>query len=219
MNKINFETKSYTPLKPQVIIPALPICNLGAVAKMVHKCGGEAFITDAPEDLYRAQRIILAGVGAFDAGMRTLAEGGWLKPLNDLAKQGQVPIYGICLGMQLMCRRSDEGSLPGLGWFKADVKRIILPSGSSLKVPHMGWNTLDIHRSNTLFLSRSDEQRFYFVHSYHVVCDDSNDEIASTMHGVNLTAAISRGRLYGTQFHPEKSHRFGMALIKNFLEI
>ena len=219
LNKIGLKIKPGTLVKPQVTIPALPICNLGAVANMVHKCGGEAFITGTPQDLYRAQRIILAGVGAFDAGMRALEEGGWLKPLNDIAKRGQVPIHGICLGMQLMCRRSEEGVLPGLGWFDADVKRIILPPGSRLKVPHMGWNTLNIHSANALLSSKSDEQRFYFVHSYHVVCDDSVDVVASTTHGVDLTAAISRGHLYGTQFHPEKSHRFGMALIQNLLEL
>ena len=211
--------KPDTFVKPQVTIPALPIGNLAAVANMVRKCGGEAVITTAPQDLYRAQRIILAGVGTFDAGMRALEEGGWLKPLNDMAEQGQIHIHGICLGMQLMCRRSEEGVLPGLGWFNADVKRIIPPVGSRLKVPHMGWNTLNFHNASALLVQTVDEQRFYFVHSYHVVCDDSVDVVATTTYGVDLTAAISRGRMHGTQFHPEKSHRFGMALIRNLLEL
>jgi glutamine amidotransferase len=166
----------------QVAIPALPIGNLAAVANMVCKCGGEAVITSNPLDLYRAQRIILAGVGTFDSGMQALEEGGWLAPLHDLALQGQTPILGICLGMQLMCQRSDEGVLPGLGWFKAQVKRILPAAGLGLKVPHMGWNTLNIRNAN-------------------------------------LTAAMGRGNLYGTQFHPEKSHRFGMTLMQHFLKL
>jgi imidazole glycerol-phosphate synthase subunit HisH len=206
-------------VKNQVTIPALPICNLAAVGNMVRKCGGEAIITDNPKDLYSAQKIIIAGVGAFDAGMEALNAGGWLNPLNDIAERWPIPILGICLGMQLMCRRSDEGVLPGLGWFNADVKRFIPPEGSGLKVPHMGWNTLNIRNANALLSPTADEQRFYFVHSYHVLCDDAVDVVATTTHGLDLTAAIGRDHLYGTQFHPEKSHRFGMALIQNFLEL
>jgi len=202
--------------KPSVTIPALPISNLGAVANMVRKCGGEAVITTDPQDLAKAQRIILAGVGAFDAGMRALKEGGWLKPLHEIAHKGEVPILGICLGMQLMCRSSDEGRLPGLGWFEADVKRID-SQGQALKVPHMGWNTITVSKPDALLPQPAEEQRFYFVHSYHVVCDDPQDVLATTHYGETITAAISRNRLYGTQFHPEKSHRFGMKVISSFI--
>lgn len=207
------------PSKNQVIIPALPISNIAAVANIVHKVGGEALITKNPDDVFHARRIILAGVGAFDAGMRALEEGGWLGPLHDVAQKGQIPILGICLGMQLMCQSSDEGVLPGLGWFDAAVKRIVLPAGSRLKVPHMGWNTLDIRHANGLLHSSCEEQRFYFVHSYHVVCNIPSDVTATTNHGDDLTAAIGRGKLYGVQFHPEKSHRFGMALMQHFLNL
>lgn len=203
----------------QVTIPALPIGNLAAVANMVRKCGGEAVITSNPQDLYRSQRVILAGVGAFDAGMRVLEEGGWLQPLHDLVQHGQTPVLGICLGMQLMCQRSDEGVLPGLGWFDAEVKRIIPPAGLGLKVPHMGWNTLNIRNANALLSPTADEQRFYFVHTYHVVCDATDEVVATTPYGDDLTAAIGRGNLYGMQFHPEKSHRFGMTLMQNFLKL
>lgn len=210
---------SDTSAKRQVTIPALPICNLAAVANMVRRCGGEAVITANPQDLYQSQCVILAGVGAFDAGMRVLDDGGWVQPLHDLAQHGQTPILGICLGMQLMCQGSEEGVLPGLGWFKADVKRILPPVGSGLKVPHMGWNTLNIHNTNALLFLTAEEQRYYFVHSYHVVCDDPIDVVATTPYGGDLTAAIGRGNLFGTQFHPEKSHRFGMALMQRFLEL
>jgi glutamine amidotransferase len=210
---------SDTSIKIQVSIPALPIGNLAAVANMVRKCGGEAVIVSNPHDLYHAQRIILAGVGAFDAGMQALREGGWLAPLHDLALQGQIPILGICLGMQLMCQRSDEGVLPGLGWFEAEVKRIVSPPGLGLKIPHMGWNTVNIRNANALLSPTVDEQRFYFVHSFHAVCADPADVVATTPYGDNLTAAMGRGNLFGTQFHPEKSHRFGMTLIQHFLKL
>lgn len=203
----------------QVTIPALPIGNLAAVANMVRRCGGEPIITANPQDLYRSQCIILAGVGAFDTGMRALEQGRWLVPLHDLAQQGQTPILGICLGMQLMCQSSEEGVLPGLGWFKAEVRRIVPPVGSGLKVPHMGWNTLNFRNANALLAPTDDEQRYYFVHSYHVVCGDPIDVVATTPYGGELTAAMGRGNLYGTQFHPEKSHRFGMNLMQHFLKL
>jgi glutamine amidotransferase len=203
----------------QVIIPDLPIGNLVAVSNMVHKVGGSAVITANPQDLYHARRIIIAGVGSFDAGMRALEEGGWLHPFHDIAKQGQIPILGICLGMQLMCEGSAEGVLPGLGWFNADVKRINPLLDLGFKVPHMGWNTLNICNANDLLSPALEEQRFYFVHSYHVVCNDPANVVATTSYGDKITAAIGRDNLYGVQFHPEKSHRFGMALIRNFLEL
>ena len=186
---------------------------------MVRKVGGEALITSNPDDLYQAQRIILAGVGAFDAGMRALEEGDWLKPLHNIAQKCEIPILGICLGMQLMCRGSEEGVLPGLGWFDAMVMRIVPSANSGLKVPHMGWNTVDILQANSLLSASSDEQRFYFVHSYHVLCDIPSDVKAITHYGVNLTAAIERGKIFGVQFHPEKSHRFGMALFQKFMNL
>lgn len=185
---------------------------------MVRKCGGQAIITSDPQDLAKAQRIILAGVGAFDAGMQALHDGGWVQPLQQIASEGGVPILGICLGMQLMCRRSEEGRLSGLAWFEADVKRIDSQS-HSLKVPHMGWNTVTVSKPNELLPRSNEEHRFYFVHSYHVVCDHAQDLLATTHYGAKLTAAISRNHLYGTQFHPEKSHRFGMAVMKKFLDL
>lgn len=185
---------------------------------MVRKCGGEAIITADPQALLGAERVIIAGVGAFDAGMQALREEGWISPLQYIASKGNIPILGICLGMQMMCRRSEEGNLPGLGWFDADVKRIVSQSQSH-KVPHMGWNTLTLAKTNDLLPQSDEERRFYFVHSYHVVCDDDNDVLATTNYGIELTAAISRNRLFGTQFHPEKSHRFGMELIQRFLEV
>jgi glutamine amidotransferase len=186
---------------------------------MVKKCGGAAEIVADPRGLEPGKKILVAGVGSFDAGMRALQSGGWIPVLEAVARAGKTPILGVCLGMQLMCRRSDEGLLPGLGWIAADVKRFDLPPESGLKVPHMGWNTVTIRKPNPLIDSEAGEQRFYFVHSYHVVCDDPSDVLATAHHGYEVTASFSRGNLYGVQFHPEKSHIFGMELLKKFVEL
>jgi glutamine amidotransferase len=204
--------------KPNVSIPALPICNVGAVANMVRKCGGVPHIIQNPDDLISAEHVIIAGVGAFDAGMRALKSGGWISPLQEIVENGKIPILGICLGMQLMCRQSEEGATSGLAWFEADVRRLDTQN-QMLKVPHMGWNTINIVNPNVLISELSEEQRFYFVHSYHVVCDYSHNISATTNFGIDITAAINRNQIYGTQFHPEKSHRFGMRVIKQFLTL
>jgi glutamine amidotransferase len=121
--------------------------------------------------------------------------------------------------MQLLCKRSEEGTLPGLGWIDADVVKFRVAAGSSLKIPHMGWNTLRITRTNPLVPAEEGEQRFYFVHSYHAVCRDPTDVLATVHHGVEVTAALGRGNVMGVQFHPEKSHRFGMALMRRFVKL
>jgi glutamine amidotransferase len=121
--------------------------------------------------------------------------------------------------MQLMCKSSEEGVLPGLGWIDAEVRRFSFPEGAEQKIPHMGWNTVRVAKPNPLIAEGDDEQRFYFVHSYHAVCADPGDVLATTRHGGEVTAAFSRGNIYGAQFHPEKSHRFGMALMQRFVEL
>lgn len=204
--------------KPSVVVPDLHIGNIASVIKMVRKCGGDAEIISDPSDLPKRGKVILAGVGSFDAGVKALEKHGWAEWLTEIVVRRGTPILGICLGMQLMCRSSEEGELPGLGWFDADVKLIKLQEETNLKVPHMGWNTIDIKKPNAL-IDAEGEQRFYFVHSYHVVCNDPSDVIATTHHGYDWTAAFSNQNIYGVQFHPEKSHRFGMDLIKRFLEL
>lgn len=206
-----------SPTRVTVAIPDLGIGNMASVANMVRKCGGIAEIVPTPERLRDTRLVILAGVGSFDAGMKSMTGNGWSEPLEGLARS-RVPILGICLGMQMMCRSSEEGSLPGLGWIDAEVKRIRPPEGTGLKVPHMGWNTVQVAKPNPLLEAGAGEQRFYFVHSYHAVCRDPGDLLATARHGQEVTAAFSRGSLYGVQFHPEKSHRFGMALIKRFIQ-
>ena len=201
-----------------VAIPAIQCGNFASVVNIIAKAGGAARLIHDPKELEAFDRVILAGVGAFDFGMSCLEDGGWIEPLDQLARGGRVPILGICLGMQLLCRRSDEGVRPGLGWIPADVLRINVEPGSGLKVPHMGWNTVKVMRPNPIMPTDGEEQRYYFVHSFHAVCDEPSDVIATALHGQPLTAALGRANVMGVQFHPEKSHRFGLALMRRFLE-
>jgi glutamine amidotransferase len=205
-------------LSKMVFIPDLGISNTGAVSNIIKKCGGNPVVTSSPQDLFNANKIILAGVGSFDSGMNAIHNGGWYSVLQEIFTAGNVPILGICLGMQLMCRQSDEGELKGLNWFDADVKKLESNSFLKIKIPHMGWNDIFIKKESSLFTNMDEYQRFYFVHSYHVVCNDQNDVIATTYYGQNITAVINKKKLYGTQFHPEKSHKYGFNLIKSFLD-
>jgi glutamine amidotransferase len=186
---------------------------------MITKAGGKASIESDPTILAKAEKIILPGVGAFDHGMSLLQNNGWVEALNEAVIGKSTPILGICLGMQLMCNSSEEGNLFGLGWVDAEVKKILIPNDENLKIPHMGWNTVDIAKPNPLISTNDGETRFYFVHSYHVVCNNHQDILATTYYGMDITAAFSQNNVYGTQFHPEKSHRFGMDLMKNFIDL
>lgn len=203
----------------RIVVPDLQIGNMASVANVVRKSGGRAEIITDPAELEGDCKIILAGVGSFDAAMATAVAQGWPEALDDAVRKRGAPILGICLGMQLMCESSEEGNRPGLGWIAADVKRFRLPPESGLKSPHMGWNTLQVVRPNPFIPSDAGEQRFYFVHSYYVACRQAEDVVATATHGEEFTAAFGRDNVFGVQFHPEKSHRFGMTLIKKFVDL
>ena len=194
--------------------------NVGSILNMINHIGGEATITENPNSLGKASGIILPGVGAFERGMRNLKEYGWINPLNTAANINKIPTLGICLGMQLMTRSSEESSnIDGLGWFSADTIKLNMPNKNKFKIPHMGWNTLNSLKNSKLFPSYKDEQRFYFVHSYHVICDNEKDISAKTKYGLEFASAIEKENIFGIQPHPEKSHKFGMRLFKNFINI
>lgn len=189
--------------------------NLRAIANMIRKVGGDARISTSSADVAEASKLILPGVGAFDHGMSQLRERGLLDVLHRKAREEKVPVLGICLGMQLLGRRSDEGTLPGLGWIDGESRKF---AGDGLRVPHMGWNDVKVERENPL-LDGAQPWRFYFVHSYHVVCGRPEDVIGTSTYGAPFAAAVGRDNILGVQFHPEKSHAFGMRVLRRFLEI
>ena len=177
----------------------------------------DAEIVDQPEKLREAKKILLPGVGAFDVAMKRINENGFHEVLNQKALVDKVPILGICLGMQLLTRGSEEGLMPGLGWIKADTLKF--PYGTGLRVPHMGWNL--VHNSTPSILTNDllDEPRYYFVHSYRVHVDDQKNSILKCTYGVEFDAAVQSDNIIGAQFHPEKSHKFGMRFLENFAKI
>jgi imidazole glycerol-phosphate synthase subunit HisH len=189
--------------------------NLGSILNMLKKIGAPARISASAEDIALAERLILPGIGAFDAGMESLERSGLVPLLERRVREDRVPTLGICLGMQLMTRRSEEGRRPGLGWIDAEALRF-RPADSALKIPHMGWNRVMPTRASELTDELPPEPRFYFVHSFFVRCHDPQDVLLTTPFGETFASAFHRGNVWGVQFHPEKSHKFGMALLRNF---
>ena len=195
--------------------------NLGSIKNMFKYIGVEAIIESDIDKIAKASKILLPGVGSFDAAMKRINDSNLIEVLNEKALKEQIPILGICLGMQLMTKSSDEGNLKGLGWIDAKTLSFkkFLPSGS--RIPHMGWNSVSISSSSLLTseLDKYDEARFYFVHSYFVKVDDEKNSILKTNYGITFDSAIQKDNIYGTQFHPEKSHKFGIKIFENFARI
>jgi glutamine amidotransferase len=195
--------------------------NLGSIQNMLKKIGAQAVISSDIQAVERADKLILPGVGAFDTGMKQLEELGLIDVLNDKVLNRKTPTLGVCLGMQLLMQGSEEGVRPGLGWIDGETIRFRFdPKRTNLKIPHMGWNTVAIIRDGALFKGLDQEEaRFYFVHSYHVVCNREEDILARSFYGYDFASAVQRGNIMGTQFHPEKSHKFGMKIYENFVEL
>lgn len=193
--------------------------NVASVANMLKRIGArDPVLTRDPDVLRRAEKVILPGVGAFDKGMRNLAEFGLLDVLNDAAMARRIPVLGICLGMQLLTHSSEEGDLPGLGLIDGRTVRFRFEAGSQLKVPHMGWNYVSPRRENALIVAEP-RSRFYFVHAYYVTCAEERDIIGTTQYGLEFACAVNRDNVFGVQFHPEKSHRYGMTLLERFVAV
>lgn len=192
--------------------------NLASVLNMVRKVGGRATITRDRKAVEDATKLILPGVGAFDHGVLQLRQVGLFDVFREKALGG-TPVLGLCVGMELFGVSSEEGQEKGLGLIDATWKRFAFPQDAELRVPHVGWNTVTVRKPNKLISSDEGEQRFYFTHSYHAVCANEADVLATTDYGYPFAAAFSRDNIYGVQFHPEKSHRFGMALMRNFLSL
>lgn len=192
--------------------------NIASVLNMIRKAGGDAIVSDSHEVIKQATKLILPGVGAYDHGMSHLHAKQLPAILQARAAAG-VPLLGICLGMQLLAQGSEEGKMPGLGLIDAKFKRFAFEADSTMRVPHVGWNTVQIQKSNPLIADNQEENRYYFVHSYYAACADESDILATTEYGHRFPSAYSKENVYGVQFHPEKSHRFGLSLIKQFLKV
>lgn len=190
--------------------------NLGSLTNMFKYINVPSVIINDPQQLYSAQKILLPGVGAFDAGITNLHNAGWIEVLNDVVLNKEVPILGICLGMQLMTKSSEEGVQNGLGWIDATVHKFPYSDNSKLKIPHMGWNTVSISKTSPLFPQQQEENRFYFVHSYFVKLASVSDEMLQTTYGIGFTSGFSYRNIIGVQFHPEKSHKYGIRFLQRF---
>lgn len=173
-----------------------------------------------PTQLSDFNKVILPGVGSFDETMKMLNDSGFKDVLNKVALIDQKPVLGICVGMQILANSSEEGSLPGLGWVPGKVKKFdkttIL---NKPKLPHLGWNSIQVQQSYKIFEDIDKEEGFYFIHSYYYECIQNHNILATTTYGIDFTSAIVQGNIFGVQFHPEKSHHNGIKLLKNFAQL
>lgn len=191
--------------------------NNVSVLNMIHRVGGQAKISDKQDDILNASKLILPGVGSFDHGVEQLHARELFSVIQQAVEQG-TPILGICLGMQLLAKRSDEGEREGFGFINAEFKRFSFVDNHVLKIPHVGWSHIEVKRDNPFFNISSEKERFYFTHSYHAVDVKESEIIAVVDYGYYFPVVYGRNNILGVQFHPEKSHRFGMAFFKRFLE-
>ena len=204
-----------------IVIIDYGLGNINAFINIYKKLDVPIKIAKTIADLEGVTKIILPGVGAFDHAMAKLEQSGMRQKLDDLVLKQHIPVIGICVGMQILAKSSDEGKLPGLGWIDGTVKKFdeskIL---QSTHLPHMGWNDVEPSENQTIFNDITDEPIFYFLHSYYFHCNNTNDTIAVADYGGgNFTCAIKSGNVYGVQFHPEKSHNYGIQLLKNFANL
>ena len=192
--------------------------NLGSVANMIKKVGGKSLITSNKDGIKKAKKLLLPGVGAFDNAVKNLKNLDLWDLIKEKALVEKVYIMGICLGMQLLTKGSEEGKLEGFGFIDAYTKKFKFED-NKLKIPHMGWNIVKLQKKSKLFQGmENQENRFYFVHSYAIKCYEEKDILTTTFYGYEFVSSFEKENIIGCQFHPEKSHKFGMALFKNFVE-
>ncbi len=193
--------------------------NLASIQNMMRRLMIECEISSDPAVVMRSNKLILPGVGAFDSGMSFLGERGLIEPIRLAVRDRKVPLLGICLGMQLLGHGSDEGSMGGLGLIPMRCRRIVGDRNTGIKTIHMGWNEVKVARDSALLRGYERPPRFYFVHGYRAECDDQGDVLGTTEYGDTFASVVGRDNVMGVQFHPEKSHKFGYRLFKNFSEI
>ena len=191
--------------------------NLNSVLKAFKRVGAEVLISSRIEDINRASKLVLPGVGHFKKGMEKLEKMNLIELINKKVLEEKIPILGICLGMQLITRKSEEGNVNGFGWINAETVKFNVDT--KVKIPHMGWNTLKFNNKGKLLKGISEEDYFYFVHSFHVISKDAEAISAKSFYGENFVSVIEKNNVFGTQFHPETSHEEGLKIIKNFAEL
>lgn len=192
--------------------------NLASIKNMLKRVGEDALISSEPEAILQADKLILPGVGAFDTCAGKLHDSGLLPILNKKVIEEKTPLLGVCVGMQLLTEGSEEGVLPGLGWIPGRIVRFRYDRlQPGLKVPHMGWTEVIVNKESRLFTGMFSNPRFYFVHSYHPEITHPEDALLNATHGYSFVAGLERNNILGVQFHPEKSHKYGMKLFENFV--
>lgn len=194
--------------------------NIGSIQNMIRRLGGESIIIQEPNALKIADKLILPGVGNFDYGMKMLMERNLDNAILDYIELKQRPLLGICLGAQLLTQKSEEGILNGLGFFDAEVLHFSkLQNTENIRIPHMGWNFIQYEKENHLLMNFPNSPRFYFVHSYYLNSNASIEVLCNTNYKVPFVAGLYKNNVWAVQFHPEKSHKYGMQLFQNFLNL
>ncbi|WP_367393378.1 imidazole glycerol phosphate synthase subunit HisH [Pseudomonas sp. X4] len=200
-----------------IVVVDYGVGNIASVLNMLKRVGAKAKASNSREDIEQADKLILPGVGAFDAGMQTLRNSGLIEVLNEQVLNKHKPVMGVCLGSQMLGNGSEEGNEPGLGWIDMDIVRFEKRDGR--KVPHMGWNEVNPQLQHPILTGIDQASRFYFVHSYYMLPRHAENTLLTANYDQQFTAAVVKDNIFGFQFHPEKSHKFGMQLFKNFVEL
>ena len=204
----------------RIIIVDYRTGNTNSIKRTLDRLGSLSIISSDLKDFTQADKIILPGVGHFAKAMANLKELGLVDALNEAVLIKRKAVLGICLGMELMARTSEEGDTPGLQWLDAEAVRFnISVSGGRHKVPHMGWNGIDLKKTSALMKGVADQSEFYFAHSYHLKINDRSDLLSETEYGISFPSAAERKNIFGVQYHPEKSHRSGTQILKNFIDM
>jgi glutamine amidotransferase len=190
--------------------------NLGSIDNMLKKIGAIPIIATTKEEIQNADKLILPGVGFFKHAVTELKNKDLWDIIDEKIKFQKTPLLGICLGAQLVAEYSEEGDCLGFGWIKGKVVKF---NNSNIKIPHMGWNSVNIKKKSVLFDNMYENPRFYFVHSYHFIEQESEDILTTTNYGDEFPSSIEKGNIFAVQFHPEKSHKFGIRLFENFVQI
>jgi glutamine amidotransferase len=201
----------------KIVIVDYGMGNTNSVKKQIEKTTKSVIISSKIDDILTATKLILPGVGHFQTAMSNLKSNHLIDPLNKAVLELKTPILGICLGMQLMTNHSEEGNVDGLSWVDGNIKYFDFKNNAFYKRPHMGWNQTKHNKRSSLLNNIGEEEEYYFVHSYYMVSNDSNDILCSTEYEIEFTSAFEKNNIFGVQFHPEKSHSAGEQMIKNFI--